>query len=82
MRCEARTLVPESGITSLQIDCFKSNLIEKLLEEQNETQDELCEYHDRQILKYFCEKCSKMVCAECCLENHQNHPTLRIEVEF
>ena len=42
--------------------------------------DECCPTHEGQELKFYCEKCSKIICAECIVEEHQNCPTKRFNV--
>ena len=49
---------------------------------QKEDETNQCESHPTQKLNYFCEKCTALICPECCLEEHQNHPTIRIEVKY
>jgi len=76
-------MVPSGGINALAIDHFKCNLIEQLFENvQKEDETNQCESHPTQKLNYFCEKCTALICPECCLEEHQNHPTIRIEVKY
>jgi len=79
LRCEQRTLVPDAGISTLPLDHFKCRIVESLLEGENANDEENCEIHVDQKLKYFCCDCKDVICAECCLDVHASHRAERME---
>ncbi|XP_072181319.1 uncharacterized protein [Diadema setosum] len=70
------------GISKLKSNILANRMVEAL-KNKDATVDHrvrptketgpVCQKHQPNLMKYFCEKCQELICSECSMENHYSH---------
>ncbi|XP_072179279.1 uncharacterized protein [Diadema setosum] len=81
--CRQVTFIERNlGISTLKSNILANRMVEALKNKYATTDHRgrptketgpVCQKHQPNLMKYFCEKCQELICSECSMENHYSH---------